>query len=111
MHLPVYLRRGLLKTGFRAWGPHPSVPILHLRPDLAQRPPRPAAIEDIEMLVGHGIWVINGGDFPDIGELRFEIPHPSGHDDNAFAGVAARSPEEVALMAADGGRQTVFRTE
>src|SRR5208283_5352116 len=40
-----------------------------------------------------------------------EIPSPSGHDDTAFAGVAARSPEEVALMAADGGRQTVFRTE
>ncbi len=36
---------------------------------------------------------------------------PAFHHDHAFAGGAAGTPEEIVLMAADGGRQSVPRAE
>ena len=63
------------------------------------------------MLVWHGIGVINTGDFLNSGEKLLESLLRVTHDDDTFARVATWSPEEVALMPADGWWQTVFRAE
>src|SRR5579872_7331425 len=84
-----------------------SIPVLYLRPDFAESLPGPAAIEDVEVFVGHGVRVRHGGDLLDHGETGFQIARPSGHDDDALAGVAAGPPQEVALMAADRRRQAI----
>ncbi len=83
---------GLSPAGLPACAstPHASVPILYLRPDLVQGPLEAAAIEDVEMLVWHGVGVINASDLLDIGETRLEVLLPSSHDDDTFAGVATR---------------------
>src|SRR6266498_4700136 len=88
-----------------------STPALHLRPDLAQRLLEATAIENVEMLVRHGVRVIHAGDLLHIREARLEIRLPSGHDDHALTGVSTRPPEEVALMPADGRWQAVSRAE
>src|SRR5579864_834179 len=101
--------RILTAAPYRA--PHASVPVLHQRPDFVQGPLEAAAIIDVEMLVRHGVGVINAGDFLNVGKPRLEVILPPSHDDHTFAGVPTRPPEEVVLMRADGGRQAVFRTE
>src|SRR5689334_10329889 len=63
------------------------------------------------MLVRHGVWVRDAGDLLDAGETRLELLLAAGHDNDTLAGIATGSPEKVALMPADGGRQAVFRTE
>src|SRR5450759_1911707 len=88
-----------------------SIPILQPWPDLVQGPLEAAAMEDVEMLVRHRVGVINAGDLLNGGETRLEILLPSSHDDDTFAGVATRTPEDVALMPADCGRQAVLGTE
>src|SRR5471030_1382372 len=70
-----------------------------------------AAIEDVEMLVGHGVGVINAGSLLHARETPLEILLPPMHHNDAFDGVVSRSPEEIILMPADGWRQAVFRTE
>src|ERR1035437_6094083 len=70
-----------------------------------------AAIEDVEMLVWHGVGMRNGGDLLYGGEARLEVLLPPIHDDDAFAGVAVRPPEELTLMAAEGGGKAEFRPE
>src|SRR5258707_4753762 len=63
------------------------------------------------MPVWHGVGMIDACHLLDAGETRLEVLLLSGHDDDTFAGVSTRSPEEVILMSADGRRQAVFRTE
>src|SRR5277367_1801796 len=88
-----------------------SIPLLHRRPHLAQRLLEPPAIENVEMLERHGVRMINARHFPDLRELRFQILLLAVHHDDAFARIAARSPQKITLMAADGRRQTELRAE
>src|ERR1700730_15952812 len=60
----------------------------------------PAEI-NVEMLIWHGIWVINRRDLLPRVEFCREFCGRVIHDDHAFTSVAARSPVVITLMAAN----------
>lgn len=55
--------------------------------------------------------MLDAGDFAYGGVIAFEVLLAAGEDDDAFAGAAVGTPEEVALMSADGVGEAVFRAE
>src|SRR5262245_43094392 len=66
------------------------------------------AVEHVEVPVWHGIGVLHAGHFAHAGAAAFQDFQAIVHDDQAFAGVVAWSPQEVALMSADRRRKTVL---
>src|SRR5215470_6907278 len=88
-----------------------SVPDLHLRPQFLQRLLEPSAIEQVDMLVRHRVWVVHARDLPHARKQLLEALLAIIHDDHTFARVIARSPEEIALVTADRPRPSTFRPE
>src|SRR5206468_11877041 len=78
-----------------------SIPSLDLRPDLFQRPLDSPAIEHLEVLVGHGVRVIDVGDLDHSRVEAFQDLSLVIHHDHAIAGILTRSPEIITLMSAD----------
>ena len=86
-------------------------PAFHLGPVLLQREPQSAAIKHVEMVMRHGLRVLDSGHPADYLEQLLELFLPPLHDDHALAGVTARSPEVVTLVPADGLGQAVPRAK
>src|ERR1019366_5398729 len=84
-----------------------SVPFLYMWPDFLNKLPGAAAVENIEVLVRHGIRVLDVRHFLHTGEASVEISLLAIQNDHAFAGILPRSPEKVVLMSADGWRQAI----
>lgn len=78
-----------------------SVPVLQLRPQFLQRLLEPSAIEHVEMLVRHRIWVAHARDLLHAYKQSLEALLAIIHDDRTLAGVISRSPQEIALVTAD----------
>src|SRR5260370_22113173 len=63
------------------------------------------------MLVRHRVWVVLARDLLHAYKQLLEALLAIIHDDHTFAGVIARSPQEIALVTADRPRQSKFRPE
>src|SRR5260370_23813815 len=88
-----------------------SVPVLQLRPQFLQRLLEPSAIEHVEMLVRHRVWVVHARDLLHAHKQLLEALLAIIHDDHTFARVIARSPQEIALVTADRPRQSTPQPE
>src|SRR5215813_8864754 len=88
-----------------------SVPVLQLRPQFLQRLLEPSAIEHVAMLVRHRVWVVHARALLHAYKQLLEALLAIIHDDNTFACVIARSPQEIVLMTADRPRQSIIRPE
>src|SRR5271167_315855 len=88
-----------------------SVPELQLWPQFLQRLLEPSAIEHVEMLVRHRVWVVHVRDLLHAYKQLLEALLAIIHEDHTFTGVIARSPQEIALVTADRPRQSKFRPE
>src|SRR5260370_41300498 len=82
--------------------PSPLIPVLHLRPQLAQGLLHPLAVVHIEMFVRHRVLVPPPRDLPECSEDLSQPLWPVGHHDHALARVAASAPQKIALVSADG---------
>ncbi len=75
-----------------------------MRPDLLHGLLETPTVKDLKVLVRHGVGVIDAGDLLHAGETLLKVPLLPLHHDDALPGVVPRSPEEVILVSADGGR-------
>src|SRR5438046_9225955 len=83
-------------------------PLFPARPELGWRGLQSAAIEDIEMLVGHGVGVIDSANLLDYCEQSLKHCLPVVHDDHAFIRVVTRPQKVITLLSPDGVRQAVL---
>ena len=72
--------------------------MLQLRPQFLQRLLESSAIEHVEMLVRHRVWVVHARDLLHARKHLLEALLAIIHEDHTFAGVIARSPQEIALV-------------
>src|ERR1700730_6334097 len=85
---------------------------LHLRPVILERHLHAAQhINRLVRFVGHRIWRSDStGDFEGAEQVRIVLRTSADNDDDA-AVVATRPPKVIAVMAADGWRQTQAAAE
>src|SRR5438270_12256602 len=88
-----------------------SAPILDAWPERLQVPLQAAAEQNRACLVSIGVRNVQScGDF-DGGELLARIRFRHADQNDHLTGVVARPPEKIILMATDGFRQAVARSE
>ena len=88
-----------------------SIPVLEPGPVLRVAALAVAQPEVVMMLVVHDPWGVKGAQIDDLSIVAGVVFGVIAEGEDGLACVVVPTPEEVVLMAADGGRQTVPRAE